>query len=103
MTFDFDLDLEQSRIFVKQFLALLREPGSGLFPSNSSEWFEDGFFVSKHSGSFEINGEKLFVEWLLKFKSDHCLSSISNSNKVDDPEFELKISSFLNRVLQNVS
>jgi len=102
MTQDFNLDLEQSRMFVKYFMAAMKEPGNPILPGNSSERFENGYYLSEHSVSFEWKGEKIFINWLLKFNSDYTLNSISNLNNVGNTDFELRISGLLNEVLQNV-
>jgi len=99
---EFNLDLEQSRMFIKYFMAAMKEPENPTLLSNNSERFEDGYFLNEHSVTFEIAGEKIFVNWLIKFNSDNTISSIANLNNVGNAEFELKISGFLNNVLQNV-
>lgn len=98
----FDLDLEQSKLFVKYFMAAMKEPDNTILPSNNSERFEDGYFRCEHSVTFDISGEIIFVIWLLKFNSDNTIFSVSNLNNEGDAEFELKLSKFLNSVLQNV-
>ncbi|MFY0645007.1 MAG: hypothetical protein JXR19_11115 [Bacteroidia bacterium] len=98
----FNLDKEQTRIFIKYFTAGMKENGNLILPANSSERFENGYFLSEQSVNFKINGESVFVIWLLTFNSDHTLSSIANLNNEGNSDFELKISGFLNDILQNV-
>lgn len=102
MTQNFNLDLEQSRMFIKYFMASMKEPGNPILSGNGSEQFKNGYYLSEHSVSFEWKGEKIIVDWLLKFNSDFTLNSISNLNNIGNSDFELKISGLLNEVLQNV-
>lgn len=102
MKFELELDIEQSKIYVKYLMSAMTDPNIGIFPSNSSERFENGYFLSEHSVNFEFEKENLFVNWLLKFNSNGTLNSISNINNVGNAEFELKILKFLHGVLKNV-
>jgi len=80
----------------------MKETGNTILMTNHSERFEDGYFLCKHDVTFKIDEENYFVKWLLKFNSDNTLCSISNLNNEGDSQFELKLSTFLNGVLQNV-
>lgn len=98
----FTLDIEQSRIFIKYFMAAMKESGNQILPANSSERFDNGYYLSEHSVNFKLNGEQVFVIWLLKFNSDYTLNSIKNLNNEGNADFELKLSMFINGVLQDV-
>jgi hypothetical protein len=100
---DFELNIEQSQLFIKYFNASMRDPKIGFLQANGSGHFEDGNYISEQSVDFEYKGKKLFVVWKITFDQNGSLKTIENLNTVHDKgEYELLLADFLNKILQNV-
>jgi hypothetical protein len=98
---NFELDLEQSKLFIQYFDAAMRDPEFGFLKANGSGHFENGKYTSEQSVNFIYKKENLFVVWKTIFK-DSILESIENLNSLDDKNFDSLLLEFLNTILQRV-
>ncbi len=97
----FDLDVEQSRVFLRYFYSAMRNPKHGFMEANGSSCFEAGKYVSELSVTFVFREVKINVIWKTIQSEDGKMLSIETVDNGENAD-ELLLSEFINSILLRI-